>query len=250
MNEAELQQREHYNRIIAEYEAHYDDRWSQEYRRRFLYDPLFAQVPLQGARVLEAMCGSGPTTAYLKEKGARVVGLDISDESVAMYRQRWPDGEAHCASLLDSGLPAGSFDVVMILGGLHHLPPRVHEGLDEIHRLLRVGGHFVFGEPHAGSFPDVVRRAWYRMDHMFADNEQAVDLDDLERYTTGRFRVRMRRYVGTVAYLLVLNSMILRVPRVLKGVVARPLMAAEALLSPLNGRRTSCFALCHWEKVA
>ena len=88
------------------------------------------------------------------------------------------------------------------------------------------------------------------MDHMFADYVLAVDLDDLERYTTGRFRVRMRRYVGTVAYLLVLNSMILRVPRVLKGVVARPLMAAEALLSPLNGRRTSCFALCHWEKVA
>jgi hypothetical protein len=52
-------QQHHYDIIAAEYEAHYSDAASTEYRRRFIYDPMFAGINLSGIRVLDAMCGSG-----------------------------------------------------------------------------------------------------------------------------------------------------------------------------------------------
>ncbi len=39
---SERQQQEHYDHIAADYEAHYSDEWSVEYRRRFIYEPMFA----------------------------------------------------------------------------------------------------------------------------------------------------------------------------------------------------------------
>ena len=62
LDAAEQQQLSHYNNIAADYEAHYSDEWSLEYRRRFIYEPMFAGLNLNGLNVLDAMCGSGQTT--------------------------------------------------------------------------------------------------------------------------------------------------------------------------------------------
>ena len=59
---SERQQQEHYDNIAADYEAHYSDEWSVEYRRKFIYDPMFEGLNLSGMKVLDAMCGSGQTT--------------------------------------------------------------------------------------------------------------------------------------------------------------------------------------------
>ena len=59
---SERQQQAHYDHIAADYEAHYSDVWSVEYRRRFIYEPMFAVLDLSGMKVLDAMCGSGQTT--------------------------------------------------------------------------------------------------------------------------------------------------------------------------------------------
>jgi hypothetical protein len=48
MDQSEARQRAHYNRILADYEAHYGDYWSNVYRRRFLYDPMYEGVNLSG----------------------------------------------------------------------------------------------------------------------------------------------------------------------------------------------------------
>src|SRR5262245_54880026 len=77
---SERQQQEHYDNIAADYEAHYSDEWSVEYRRRFIYGPMFEGMNLSGMEVLDAMCGSGQTTSYLLARGAKVTGLDISNE--------------------------------------------------------------------------------------------------------------------------------------------------------------------------
>ena len=43
---SERQQQEHYDDIAADYEAHYSDEWSVEYRRRFIYEPMFEGLNL------------------------------------------------------------------------------------------------------------------------------------------------------------------------------------------------------------
>ena len=62
---SERLQREHYDEIAAEYEAHYSDASSLDYRRQFIYRPMFQGLNLRGMTVLDAMCGSGQTTEYL-----------------------------------------------------------------------------------------------------------------------------------------------------------------------------------------
>ena len=245
---AEELQRAHYNRIATEYAAHYDDPTSRTYRERFLYEPLFREVPLKDRRVLEAMAGSGQTTEYLLSHGAQVTGLDISEEQVAGFRMRWPGCEMHCASILDTGLPSESFDGVVVVGGLHHLHPNVDAAVQEIHRLLTPKGFFCFGEPHSASWVDLLRRVWYRFDRFFEQGEAAIDLDLLMGNHREKFEFRATEYVGNLAYLLLLNSLIFRIPLALKPRIAGILMSLEQMIGRFQGKRTSCFALCHWEK--
>ncbi|RME40815.1 MAG: class I SAM-dependent methyltransferase [Planctomycetota bacterium] len=237
-----------FDRLADRYEAHYDDATSRWYRDWFIHPPLFSGVPLSGRRVLDAMCGSGETTRYLLRQGARVEGLDVSAECIERYRRRWPGCPGHAVSILSSGLPDASYDVVVTVGGLHHVHPHIDEAVAEIHRLLKPGGIFCFLEPHAGSLPDVLRRVWYRRDGLFEDNERAVDIEALMDAHRKRFEFLRLRHLGSLAYLLVLNSMIFRVPVWLKPLYAPLALGVEFLLDPLLTRRLSCIAIAQWRK--
>jgi SAM-dependent methyltransferase len=247
--DSELLQKAHYDKIAASYEAHYSDECSQKYRARFIYDPMLEGIDLTGKKVLEGMCGSGQTTAYLLSKGARVTGLDISKEEIASFRQRWPECEAIAGSMLDSGLERDSFDCVVVVGGLHHLHPRLNDAVGEIHRILKPGGYFCFAEPHSRALPDLVRRYWYRHDHLFADNEEAIDVDRLKDQFSAKFTFKKETYLGNVGYLLVLNSMVFRIPLRLKPIYTPVLMPLESVINRIQGKLFSCFVVTQWQKI-
>lgn len=245
---SEALQQAHYDDIAERYRSHYGDRWSQLYRREFIDEPLFSNVPLRGATVVEGMCGAGETTAFLLERGARVIGVDISMEQISAFEERWPQCEGRCASMLETGLADASCDLVAVVGGLHHLHPNVSETVEEIHRILRPGGAFCFVEPHRGAWIDRLRRVVYRLDPLFADNEESVDVQELRQRFADRFTVEYESYRGGPAYLLVLQSMIFRMPITWKRFYARPLMSVERALLRVQGPRTSCFVLGCWRK--
>lgn len=248
LTSSERQQEKHYNTIAVDYETHYSDASSCEYRRRFIYEPLFAGVDLSGLKVLDAMCGSGQVTDFLLTRGADVTGIDISSEAIESFRSRCPKAEALRRSLLDSQLPDNSFDCVSVIGGLHHLHPHVDEAISEIHRVLKPGGYFCFMEPHAGSLPDEVRKVWYRHDHFFSANEAAVDLDTMRDAFSEQFESRTVQYQGNVAFLLVLNSLIFRIPPAWKPHYSSALMSLESVINKLQGKLLSCYVLAQWQK--
>jgi ubiquinone/menaquinone biosynthesis C-methylase UbiE len=245
----EAEQRVYFDRIADEYAAHYDDEYSREYRNRYLHAPMFEGIDLRGRRALDGMCGSGALTAYMRDRGARVVGLDISAGALRHYKKSYPDAETVEASFLKTGLPDASVDVVAVVGGLHHLQPHVREALDEAHRILRPGGYFVFTEPEAWTLPDVLRRLWYKVDRRyFAANEAAVNLKaSLQGKETQFELVRVHRG-GGLAYFLVLNSLVFRMPRRLKATVSRPLLRIDRLIERLLPRRLSSFAVVQLRK--
>ena len=245
---SELLQQEHYDRIAADYETHYSDEWSVEYRRRFIYEPMFDGLKLDGMQVLDAMCGSGQTTSFLLTRGASVTGLDISNEVVETFQSRWPVTNVVKRSLLDSGLPDNSFECVAVVGGLHHIHPNLKEAVREIHRVLKPGGHFCFMEPHTGSLPDVVRKIWYRFDRFFSDNEAAIDVGLLQEDFRNAFELRKVKYLGNIAFLLVLNSLIFRSPPKSKRFFAPLLMKLEPWVNKLQTKLTSCFVVTQWQK--
>ena len=241
-------QQDHYNRIAAEYEAHYSDSCSLNYRRKFIYGPMFEGINLAGMKVLDAMCGSGQTTEHLLLRNAQVTGLDISGLVVDSFKAHWSGCEAVCRSLLDSGMPDDSFDCVVVVGGLHHIQPNVPRAIREIHRVLKPGGFFCFMEPHSGSLPDWVRQFWYKHDRFFSDNEAAIDVIALEREFASHFAFKKVRYLGNLAFLLVLNSLIFRIPLRIKPLYSPLLVRLESLISKLQGKKTSCFVVGQWQK--
>jgi len=246
--QTEQLQKDHYDRIAQQYEAHYSDLSSRQYRDRFIYQPMFRGLQLEGLKILDAMCGSGQATDYLLERGAKVTGLDISTEAIGAFRQRRPDCEAICGSLLASGLPDDSFDCVAVVGGLHHLHPHLYAALEEIHRVLKPGGTFCFMEPHSGSFPDLIRNFWYKHDSFFSENEKAIDMTSLKDDFSSRFVFRRELYQGNVAFLLVLNSLIFRIPVGWKHTYAPFLLWLEAVIGKFQGKLSSCFIVTQWEK--
>jgi SAM-dependent methyltransferase len=245
---AEEAQRAHYNRIAAQYEAHYDHPATRQYREVFIERPLLDGLDLSGREVLEAMCGSGMSTAGLLARGARVTGLDISEACIESFRNRWPQCRAVCGSITNSALPSDSFDAVVVVGGLHHLQPDVDPAIDEIHRLLRVGGSFCFLEPHTGSLPDWFRQGWYKRDALFSRNEAAIDMERLKMRNAARFDFTQERYCGNLGFLLVYNSMIFRIPLWLKDWYTSPVLRLESLIGRLQGRRLACIVIARWRK--
>ena len=246
--DSEQIQEKHYDRIAKDYEAHYNDACSQKYRIKFQYETVFSGIDLTGKRVLEAMSGSGHTTEYLLSRGAVVTGLDISPREIESFRQHWPDCEAICASVLDSGLENDSFDCVIVSGGLHHVHPHLSEVVREIHRVLKPGGYFCFIEPHAGSLPDVARKLWYKHDSLFADNEAAIDVAALKHEFASAFNFNFETYLGNVGHLFVLNSMVFRIPLALKPYYTPIAIGMESVFNRFLGASFSCNVIAQWQK--
>ncbi|TWE13328.1 class I SAM-dependent methyltransferase [Rudaeicoccus suwonensis] len=128
---------------------------------------------VSGRRILDVGCGSGPTTAKLREAGAEVVGFDRSLAMVDLARERLgEDVDLRVADLQDP-LPYGDaeFDDVVASLVLHYLEDW-SEPLAEIRRVLKVGGRLLVSVNHPVIFPVVYPDADY-----FAVTKYTEDYD-------------------------------------------------------------------------
>lgn len=116
---------------------------------------LDALGEISGKRVLDLGCGDGGLSFHLIDRGAEVVGLDISPGMTAVCRRRIerfrPEAEIKlvAAPLEESGLGTDSFDLIVGKWILHHLD--TGPASKEIQRLLKPGGRGVFFENHFGN---------------------------------------------------------------------------------------------------
>ena len=101
----------------------------------------------KGLRVVELFCGRGNGLAAWQSLGfENVEGSDLSSKLLSDYSGKF---RCHEADVRDLPFTDGSFDIVCIQGGLHHL--ELGNGLDkalkEIHRILKPEGKLVLVEP-------------------------------------------------------------------------------------------------------
>jgi SAM-dependent methyltransferase len=125
------------------------------------------------ARVLEMFCGRGNGMVALERLGFHALhGVDLSPRLVRLYR-----GRGHCSAGDCRALPlrSSSQDVVIVQGGLHHLPDVMLDlpiVVGEVQRVLKRGGLFVAVEPWLTPFlrlahaacESPARRLWGRLD--------------------------------------------------------------------------------------
>jgi ubiquinone/menaquinone biosynthesis C-methylase UbiE len=113
---------------------------------------LRRHVALTGSDVLDVGCGQGRLTRELTALGARVTGIEISEQQLAAARAaddgagaRYLVGRAEAIPLAD-----GSLDLVVFRASLHHVPiAQMLPALREARRVLRPHGHVYAAEPLA-----------------------------------------------------------------------------------------------------
>jgi SAM-dependent methyltransferase len=99
----------------------------------------------EGARVLDAGCGTGlPTARQLVEAGAHVTGIDISPVMLDMARAHVPEADFRPLDVTDVDAELGVFDAVVAFFSLLMLPRAlIPDALVRLRRALRPGGWFV-----------------------------------------------------------------------------------------------------------
>jgi len=97
----------------------------------------------QGKRVLEIGTGIGTEAEEFARHGAEYVGIDISDVSIGLCKQRFDvlglPGDFHVRNVQDDLSDLGQFDLVYSCGVIHHFP-NIELSLDHMHKALKLGG--------------------------------------------------------------------------------------------------------------
>ena len=107
---------ETYDRIAEFWHAdHQTDDWWQEGTDRFI-----SFLP-QGASVLDVGCGSGVKSKYLRARELAAVGIDISENLLAIARRESPDGDFRKLSMLELEQVPETFDGVFAQASLLHI---------------------------------------------------------------------------------------------------------------------------------
>jgi SAM-dependent methyltransferase len=109
--------------------------------------------PLAGKLVLDLGCGEGYCSRMLSQRGAHVVGLDLSERMIALAREAEsaePLGIRYdVADATTADLGEASVDLVVAVFLFNYLGvEQMRKTMANVHRMLKPGGHFVFAVPH------------------------------------------------------------------------------------------------------
>ena len=241
-------QQSHYETIHDEYELHYYDKWSLEFRNQFVYNVIFSNINLNGKTVADLASGSGHNSLALLKRfpQASVNGFDISRKACEAYKTN-VGSEAYQLDLTSKIDFDRKFDAAMIFGGLHHCIGDLQGALVTVFNLLKPGGIFLMWEPNRECFLEGARRIWYQRDNYFqADSECALSAGEILKLAPPQFKQFALYYMGGPAYFLICNSMIFRIPQFFKGTLAKPLFLTEKIYNRLPGSFWFPYFIAKW----
>lgn len=126
------------------------ERLSQGYHRHWealttqaVPDLLVGAEVASGTHVLDVACGPGYVSGAAGACGATTVGVDFSENMIALARSVFSELDFQIADAEDLPFPDDSFDAVLINFGVLHFP-NPDKALAEAHRVLKSGGRPAF----------------------------------------------------------------------------------------------------------
>lgn len=186
MSSAVERQKLHFDRIATEYRRARQGE-NHGLLKRLIWSDFLADkrdwLGKPGLRVLEAMCGFADGEAILKSalgSAPHYTGFDYSDSVVDTMNKVAPSLGVFRQDVT-TFVPTETYDLVMCLGGLHHVPHAADRAVRNLVAALAPGGRFISLEPTAGNpLFARVREAIYRRNPLFdAETERGFGMAEL-----------------------------------------------------------------------
>ena len=137
-----------------------------------------------GARVLDVGCGGGTKSAYLTEKGFRVVGIDFSERMIEIAHKEVPEAEFAVMDMGDLSRLGREFDGVFAQASLLHIQKKeAHSIFREFLSRLKPNGYLYVAvkEKNEGQRGEEVKREndyGYEYERFFS----FYTIDELKQY--------------------------------------------------------------------
>ncbi len=101
----------------------------------------------RGDRILEIGCGIGTIVAELARQGYEAMGTDISRVAIEYGRAKYGNIRLEVQPAEELPYADGTFDVVLSFDLFEHIA-RIDRHVDEVQRVLKPGGHYLFETPN------------------------------------------------------------------------------------------------------
>lgn len=144
-----------YNQVAYQYDDIFDEYWKNYYEcLNNIIIELFNKK-IYGKSALDIGCGSGFQTALLANLGAKVIGIDITEEPIRLANHKLQNQKLDSFCFISDAefLPFKdeSFDVVNCCGNvLNYVNHK--KGIEEIGRVLKSDGTLMLGFDNCASF--------------------------------------------------------------------------------------------------
>lgn len=204
-------QREHFNTIAEEYFlARRGER--QKFLHYMLYKELFRGIAIREGRikVLEPMCGFGEGKEILQKffkNEMEYEGFDYSEEIVRYAKELNPEINIYVQDVT-TFKSDNKYDIIILIGGLHHVPDYSGGVLDNCYSLLEENGLLINIEPTYNNFVyKKICEFIYKKNPVFdEETERRFSLKEInELYRSSKLEVVRQIYPGLLAYLLWYN---------------------------------------------
>lgn len=137
-----------YNNFADDYShlAHGQDySMSNKYSKEVFYKHLDFVKP--EAKLLDIGCGDGIDMLHYQKLGAKVFGLDASEEMVAIAKNKLPNSEIKLGMLEDIPFEDNYFDIILSKYAIH-ISPDISPIFSEIYRVLKPNGIMMYLTKH------------------------------------------------------------------------------------------------------
>jgi SAM-dependent methyltransferase len=252
-------QREHFNSIAHRYEEGREDANHKRIKHLIWSSALGRLGGLKGrpVRMLEAMCGYAEGLDLAENIAGLECdyhGFDYSEVIVSDLKQRMPDADIWQADATTYKPTSGEFDLMFLIGGLHHVPDNAAGVVRNLADGLAPGGMFVSFEPtHGNPVFKAVRDRIYSKNEIFDEaTERAFPVEEyLGFFRNAGLEPVHVSYPGLLAYVLYYNTYAFPFfNRGGTGMVDRVFALDRIFMNSFVGRIFSFATVTIWQKPA
>jgi SAM-dependent methyltransferase len=247
MNQSDL-----YNEIAKIYQDHYFDMESVYYREE-IYIKKLKKYFKGSVDILEVGCGDGSNIEILEKNGIlekNFYGLDISNNNCKLFQDKFENKyKFYHADFTEKNLKLEkTFDIILLFGAIHHMYKDIEILFQNLNNHLNKNGKIIIMEPN-GSFLNFIRNYWYKKDKYFeAESEKALTIKEVDLFAEKNFLKIFYEYQGLIGYFVILQSMILRTPKIIKKKTYKILTLIDKILSKFNSKYLSASYILVYKK--